>query len=120
MEQQNQNVGIQTGILNAAEHATPTQISQYHLPLMTTTDIARQIGIRKSNLNRFLLKEKVIYRPGGRSYQLSDWLPSHYVVYSNSYRFDGHTRTRTKITWTPLGREFIIRLWNERLRPVEL
>ena len=84
--------------------------------LQTATEVAKQLEISASRLNKFLHKENVIYKVGG------SWVP--YAKYEDkklctltTFAYTdsrGQVATRNNLKWNEKGRMFIHQLWTKK------
>lgn len=83
---------------------------------MTTTVIAKSLGISAQALNRFLHNEGIIYKQSDSWFFYTKYQDKGYgaiatVTYMNK---EGVECTKHYLKWTEKGREFIVNLWNNK------
>lgn len=83
---------------------------------MTTTVVAKSLGISAQALNRFLHNEGIIYKQSDSWFFYTKYQDKGYgtiatVTYTNK---EGVECTKHYLKWTEKGREFIINLWNNK------
>ena len=83
---------------------------------MTTTVIAKSLGISAQALNRFLHNEGIIYKQSDSWFFYTKYQDKGYgtiatVTYTNK---EGVECTKHYLKWTEKGREFIVNLWNNK------
>ena len=102
-------------VLHLAQNILQRTIAQKNLPAddcMTTTEIARSMGVTTKELNQRLVKLGVQYRKDGRY-----WLQGQYghLDYAQErdyhyYGLNGMKKERKYLVWTKQGRKFIEQL----------
>lgn len=83
---------------------------------MTTTVVAKNLGISAQALNRFLHNEGIIYKQSDSWFFYTKYQDKGYgtiatVIYTNK---EGGECTKHYLKWTEKGREFIVNLWNNK------
>ena len=83
---------------------------------MTTTVIAKSLGISAQALNKFLHNEGIIYKQSDSWFFYTRYQDKGYgtiatVTYTNK---EGIECTKHYLKWTEKGREFIVNLWNNK------
>ena len=83
---------------------------------MTTTVIAKSLGISAQALNKFLHNEGIIYKQSDSWFFYTKYQDKGYgtiatTTYTNK---DGIECTKHYLKWTEKGREFIVNLWNNK------
>lgn len=99
-------------VLHLAENILQRTISHKNLPAddcMTTSDIARSMGLTAKELNRMLVKRGVQFWKAGRyrlngQYEHLDYAQERNFHY---YALDGEKKERKYLVWTKQGRKFI-------------
>ena len=102
-------------VLHLAQNILQRTIAQKNLPAddcMTTTEIARSMGVTTKELNQRLVKLGVQYRKDGRY-----WLQGQYehLDYTQErdyhyYGLNGEKKERKYLVWTKQGKKFIEQL----------
>lgn len=99
-------------VLHLAANIMQRTIARYNQPAddcMTTTDIARTLGLTTKELNNLLVKKGVQFRSGGR-YQLLDQYERLGYTQDRTFHYyglDGEKKERKYLVWTKHGRDFI-------------
>lgn len=85
---------------------------------MTTTQIAKELGMSGNELNRQLCERGVQYRQSGQYMLYADLARRGYSQNrTHSFRDDdGEVHTRSYLVWTEAGREFIHRLFGREYK----
>ena len=76
---------------------------------LTATEVAKTWGMGVNDFNRYLCKMGIVYRRGGRLHLTKDYenqgLTADRVFFS--YSLSGKPKSKTYLTWTPKGVEFL-------------
>lgn len=99
-------------VLHLAANIMQRTIARYNQPAddcMTTTDIARTLGLTTKELNNLLVKKGVQFRSGGRYQLLGQYERLGYTQDRtfHYYGLDGEKKERKYLVWTKHGRDFI-------------
>ena len=83
---------------------------------MTTTVIAKSLGVSAQALNKFLHNKGIIYKQSDSWFFYTKYQDKGYgtiatVTYTNK---EGVECTKHYLKWTEKGREFIVNLWNNK------
>ncbi len=99
-------------VIEVANRIMQRTISRYNLPTddcLTTSEIAKTLGMTTKDLNLFLVALGVQFWNGSRYKLKGDYERLGYA--SNRlfhyYALDGEKKERTYLVWTPRGRDFI-------------
>ena len=104
-------------VMAVANSIMQRTISRYNLPAddcLTTSDIAKGLGMTAKELNSVLVKKGVQFWNGSR-YRLKGEF--EHLGYASDRLFhyfalDGEKKERTYLVWTPTGRDFIEEILN--------
>lgn len=85
---------------------------------LTVNSIAQCLGISGLELNKLLCQWKVQYKQSGVYYLYSELRPLKYAAhYSYVYTTaSGNVITKNRLKWTEKGKEFIINLYNQKMK----
>ena len=99
-------------VIEVANRIMQRTISRYNLPTddcLTTSEIAKTLGMTTKDLNLFLVALGVQFWNGSRyklkgNYERLGYASNRLFHY---YALDGEKKERTYLVWTPRGRDFI-------------
>ena len=104
-------------VMEVANRIMQRTISRHNLPAddcVTTSEIAKTLGMTTKDLNLHLVAIGVQFWNGSRYKLKGDYEPLGYACERlfHYYALDGEKKERTYMVWTPTGVEFIHKLFN--------
>ena len=99
-------------VLMVAEQIMQRTISQKNLPAdscLTTSEIAKSLGMPTKEVNRVLVSEGILFWNGGRYKIRKEYADCNYVRERRFHYFalDGEKKERSYLVWTKKGRDFV-------------
>lgn len=82
---------------------------------MTTTQVAKSLGMTAIELNKWLCSHRIQYWQSGQYMLYADYARRGYGKHRTHlyHDEDGEPHTRSYLVWTERGKEFIVRMFNQ-------